>query len=391
MISVGEALQIIEGNAVCGDVISIPITEALGYVLAETAISKINMPPFRQSAMDGYAINILPNIDKYILKGEIKAGDSHSYELKPGEAIRIFTGASVPKTANAVVMQEKVNRLDDAKISLQESPIIEQNIRPKGEQCTVGQEVVLPKTYLNPAALSYLVSVGVNEVKVYSKPKVAIVVTGSELIDINTPYQDGKIYESNSILLKSELLKLGIKDITVLKVEDNYEATKKTLQNALSVNDVVLVSGGISVGDYDFVGKALKSLGTKELFYKIKQKPGKPLFFGKNNNSFVFGLPGNPASALTCYYMYVLPLLKKYIGYSDIHLNRKHLSISHDYMVKGIRAQFLKAVVEGKEVTVMHQQSSAMISAFIDANAYIYLPEFSEELKKNDSVEVILF
>lgn len=390
MISVEEAIQHVSQHAILGSTITISTKEALGYIVATSVSACINMPPFRQSAMDGYALHISENADNYTVIGEVKAGDSNIFTLKAGEAVRIFTGAAVPDTANAVMMQEKVTRLNDLEIRLEDLPILQQNIRLLGEQCVSGQCVLSENTILNPAALSFLISVGVKEVTVYRKPKVAIVVTGSELIDIETSYQKGKIYESNSILIKSELSYLGITDVNVLKVEDNYSATKNILSQALQDHDMVLVSGGISVGDYDFVGKALRALGTTEIFYKIKQKPGKPLFMGKYNETFVFGLPGNPASALTCYYIYVQPLLKKFMGHSLIHLVRQQLPIQHDYMVKGVRAQFLKAKVEKGAVSVMEQQSSAMIAAFIEANAYVFVPEYSTEIKEGELVEVIL-
>jgi len=389
MISVQEALQLIEHNAIKGKIITLAVEDCLGYVLAETALAKINMPPFRQSAMDGYAVHISNASQKYNLIGEVKAGDATSYILKEGEAIRIFTGAAVPDTANAVVMQEKVDRQDEV-ISVQDTPVVNLNIRPLAEQCATGEKVVLQGTKLNPAALSYLVSVGVENLKVYRKPKVAILITGSELIDIHSEYKEGKIYESNSILLKSELHQKGIEEISVIKVVDDYEATKHTLEMALDTHDIVLVSGGISVGDYDFVGEALRALGTEEIFYKIKQKPGKPLFFGRRKQALVFGLPGNPASALTCFYIYVQPVLKRFMGYKEIHLDRKKIAITHDYTVKGIRAQFLKASLKDNKVSITGQQSSAMIAAFIEANAYVFIPENSVQLKEGELVEVIL-
>ncbi len=390
MISVKEALQLVEQNAIYGETISVSTAEALGCILAVPAVAIINMPPFPQSAMDGYAVRISETSGNYVLKGEVKAGDEHSYDLKKGEAVRIFTGASVPDTADAVIMQEKVTRKNDSEITLEENPKLNQNIRPLGEQFSVGQEIIGKGTLLNPAALSYLVSAGITSVKVYRKPKVAIVITGNELIDINSPYQQGKIYESNSILLRSELNQLRIDEVTIIRIGDDYQTTEDTLREALNAYDFVLVSGGISVGDYDFVGKALTTIGTEEIFYKIKQKPGKPLYFGKHEGTFVFGLPGNPASSLTCFYMYVTPLLKRFIGSSNIHLERKQLPIAHAYTVKGIRAQFLKALVRDDKVSVMDQQSSAMIASFIQANSYIFLPEYSENLTENESVEVIL-
>lgn len=388
MISVEEAILKVNSFFYKGKPISKPLSESLNYILAEDILSGMDMPPFPQSAMDGYAVKMHDDLS-YSLVGEIKAGDQSIINLNPGEAVRIFTGAAVPSTANAVIMQEKTSASNGV-LTLIERPKLLENIRPQGEQIHKG-ELALPKgSLLSPSAISYIASLGVTQVSVYPKAKVAIVVTGSELVSPGEELPYGKIYESNSILLATTLEKEGILDYKVFRVEDNYESTKLLLDQLTLQYDFVLVSGGISVGDYDFVGKSLKEIGTKEIFYKIKQKPGKPLFFGKRNTCLVFALPGNPASALTCFYIYALPILRFYSGNKKPHLPKVTCKLSHDYQVKGIRAQFLKAIVKGDEVKVLTQQSSAMISGFIEANAYVFVPENSGLITKGTAVQVIL-
>jgi len=286
-------------------------------------------------------------------------------------------------------MQEKTS-VENTTLILDEVPTLQQNIRPQGEQIVTGVLAIAEGNIMSPSAISYLTSLGVTKVTVYPKPKVAIVVTGSELVQPGGALSHGKIYESNSILLANTLKKEGILEYEIFRVEDNFEATRLLLDQVTQQNDFVLVSGGISVGDYDYVGSALKEIGTAQIFYKIKQKPGKPLFFGKRDKCFVFALPGNPASALTCFYMYALPMLRFYSGIEKPFLPRVSRNLSHDYQVKGIRAQFLKAVVKGHDVSIIAQQSSAMISGFIEANAYVFVPENSGLITKATSVEVIL-
>ena len=366
----------------------IELGEALGFVLSEDVVSTIDMPPFRQSAMDGYALNI-GNSNSYRLVGEVKAGDNGNLLLKPGEAARIFTGAPVPDTANTVVMQEKVNT-NDSQISVEGEVKIDINIRPKGEQIKTGDVALEKGTTIKGAHIGFLASLGVTTVKVYKKPSVAIVVTGNELVALGNPLAFGEIYESNGIMLKSVLSELGYKTVTTLSVEDDYESTKSILQKAIDNHDVVIVTGGVSVGDYDFVGKALNAVGVEEIFYKVKQKPGKPLFFGKKDEKSIFGLPGNPAAALSCFYIYVYPLLKRCQGASITSLQRILMPLKEAYTVKGTRAQFLKAKVSERGVMVLGGQSSAMVRTFGDANALVFIPENISQIYEGEKVTTIL-
>ena len=389
MISVQEALEIIKKHQYTATSINVNLDSSLNFTLAQDIFSPISMPPFRQSAMDGYAVNV-HSTNKYSLIGEVKAGDAANYILKPGQAVRIFTGAEVPDTANAVIMQEKINHTENSIEVINETPVINQNIRDKGEQINNGDIAITKNTILTPSVISFLASLGINKIEVYPKPKVAIVVTGSELIDPGTPYQQGKIYESNSVMLATTLQQENIIDYTIHRIADDYQSTENLLKEVIENNNFVLVSGGISVGDYDFVGKALKNINTEQLFYKIKQKPGKPLFFGKNGNTYIFALPGNPASALTCFYMYALPMLRSFSKHKQAHLVWTKKKLSHNYTVKGIRAQFLKAHYKKEFVEVVDFQSSAMIHGFNNANSLMFLPENSEKIKKNTIIDVIL-
>lgn len=385
MITVFEALDILNSIAICKNTIVLPLHLSKNHVLAEEVCSPINMPPFRQSAMDGFAIHV-NNENCYQIIGEVKAGDALNIKLEKGQAVKIFTGAKVPNDANVVIQIEKCN-VKDQLLSLEIEPKINQNIRPIGDQIQIN-EVALPKdTILNTAAIGFLAGLGITEVKVYKKPSVGIIVTGNELIQPGNPLTEGKVYESNGIMLQTAISDLT-DDITVYKVFDEYLATKQIIENAVALHDVVLVSGGISVGDYDFVYESLQEIGVKTLFYKVNQKPGKPLFAGQLKNTFIFALPGNPAASLTCYHVYVAPILQKFSGnsYSKKTLSQKQLA--HDLTVNNTRSQFLKATFIDDFVTVLTHQQSSMLNTFALANCLIYLPEGNYELKKGSKVDI---
>ncbi len=387
MISVSEALQIIESVKTSLSKGKTDIDMSLNKVLAEDIMSPINMPPFRQSAMDGYAIK-LTDSNSYKLVEESKAGDGKKIQLEEGQAARIFTGALVPDDADTVVIQEHVKR-SNSTIVINKLPIRFSNVRPTGEQVKKGEIVMKKGQLLNAAAIGFLAGIGINKVFVYKTPTVAIIVTGNELQEPGNDLEVGKIYESNSIMLSSALRTIGITDITTFKTKDTFDATRSVIAKALLHSDVVLVSGGISVGDYDFVQEALKENGVEELFYKVNQKPGKPLWFGRKNDQFVFGLPGNPASALSCFYIYVTPLLKKISGAKDIHLPRVKANSISDYKNTTGKTLFLKGMLYNNIVEILHGQQSSMLHSFAKSNALVRIPNEVELVNRNDEVECI--
>jgi len=389
MISVEEAIQLVSNNVdPLTSYIELDVKEALYYVLFEDVISPINMPPFRQSAMDGYALNIHDK-NHYSISGEVKAGDNHRPTLKPGEAVRIFTGAPVPDSANAVIMQEKTV-VDSKDLYIDSTINLNENIRSLGEQVMQGQVALKKGIKLNVAALAFLTTLGISQIKVFKKPSIAILVTGNELSEVGVALKYGQIYESNAMMMGVALEQQGYTKVTVHKVNDHYDNTVNTLKEVIHKNDVILVSGGISVGDYDYVGKALNKLGVKQLFYKVKQKPGKPLFFGKDGKKIIFALPGNPAAALSCFYIYVLSAIENLAGNMNFQLHRTKATSINEFIKRGDRAQFLKAIYQNGEVEILNGQSSSMLHTFALSNALVYLDNSSKSIQKNDKVEVIL-
>lgn len=390
MITVEKALSEIKkhSNLHHKRVQSVHLNEALGAVLADTIYAPIPLPSFRQSAMDGYAIRCHDK-KTYKVVGEIKAGDPFEFELNPGEALRIFTGAGVPDSANAIVIQELVDR-DHETISAQKTPTMGQHIRKTGEQIKKDDIVFEQGTQLNPPALGILQSLGFTKVKILLPPKVAVIITGNELEKTGKPLQKGKIYESNSLVLKTVLQQMGIINSILEQVEDDLKATQNAIEKALNQSHLVLISGGISVGDFDFVGQALEQIGVEKLFYKVKQKPGKPLFFGKHKQTLLFALPGNPASTLNCFYVFVYPLLQALMGRSFNGLLRIKYPLADDFENTTDRALFLKAKIQNEVVTPLTGQASSMIKAFAMANALVYIPLSKKKFKKGEKVETLI-
>ena len=389
MITVEEAIEYVESNSQPGrNTVKISLKNALGFVLAEDVMSPIDMPPFRQSAMDGYAVRIHDS-EYYHVKGELQAGDSKDVTLQKGDAVRIFTGAPVPNDANAVVIQEKT-KIHEQELQVHEEVVIQSNIRPKGEQIQKGEMALGKGISLTPAAIGFLTTLGITEVSVYTKPSIGIIATGNELAEAGTELKHGQIYESNSLMLRTALVSSGYTDNETFKVPDDFNSTRNLLEEVLKSKDVVLITGGISVGDYDFVGKALQELKVSQLFYKVKQKPGKPLFFGKKNDTYVFALPGNPAAALSCFYIYVQRCLRRIEGCSNFEpFTVDAISLS-EYSSKGDRAQFLKADYQNGKVKILEGQSSSMLHSFAVSNALVYLSADKDKVEMGDIIQLIL-
>ena len=385
MTTVQEAFSILENVVPPLNEINVPLFEARHKVLAETVFSPIDMPPFRQSSMDGFAVSIHNSLH-YKIVGEIKAGDGNAITLNPGEAVKIFTGAAVPDTAETVIPIEKII-VDGNQLILHETPPIT-NIRPIGQQLSKNDIALEKDTFLNAGAIGFLAGLGFTSVKIYQLPKVGIVITGNELVQPGQPLTPGKVFESNGIMLQTALENAHFSEVKLYVVNDDFENTKAILKQALVENDVLMVSGGISVGDYDFVGSALKSLNVETLFYKVNQKPGKPLLVGKQNDKMVFALPGNPAAGLTCFYIYVLPTLRRFSGIKTNYLSTMKMSLTHDFAVNNPRAQFLKATITNDVVTVLSHQDSSMLNTFALANALVCVPDGNYQLSQGEKVVV---
>lgn len=385
MIEVSEALKLIESTITQLSTKKVAVSKSFGYILAKDVVSPINMPPFRQSAMDGYAI-ISNNNTEHTLINEIQAGSHKDVPLSKGEAIRIFTGAYVPDMADTVVIQEHITK-KGKQIFIEKTPKKGANIRPVGEQVKKGEIILSKGEKVNEATIGFLAGLGITKIDVYKSPKVCVITTGNELEKPGKKLKPGKIYESNSIMLKTALKKAGIKKVKTFKVKDSLSKTKSIIKKCFKEFNVVLISGGISVGDYDYVKESLEYNKVEEVFYKINQKPGKPIYFGKKENRVVFALPGNPASSLTCFNIYVLPALKKMTGHANIHLSKNKVKAPKEINNPTGKSLFLKAKFENGKIKILDGQQSSMLKSFAVSNALIYIPSNKELVKKNELIE----
>jgi molybdopterin molybdotransferase len=395
MITVKEAKDIIETNTDVLHPVECPLQQAAGKILAEDVYSIVDIPAFPQSSMDGYAFsfNDWKQNKKLILEGESAAGNNEEIALAPGKAVRIFTGAPVPHGADTVVMQEKVSiGITDNKKELGiEDEGIRQfiNVRPKGSEIKKGELALEKGNLLSPAAIGFLAGIGITTVQVYPNPSISLIITGKELQQPGTPLAYGQVYESNSFTLNAVLQHLHFEKIRIFRVDDDLEIVTATLKEALQQSDMVLLTGGISAGDYDFVLPATINCGVEKLFHKIKQRPGKPLYFGKKDNKLVFGLPGNPSSVLTCFYEYVLPALAL-LTRREIGLRWLQVPLAKSFNKPVRLTHFLKGLYNGKTVSILDAQESYRLSSFAKANCLVRIEEETIECKEGDMMEIHL-
>ncbi|SFT76927.1 molybdopterin molybdochelatase [Algoriphagus locisalis] len=386
MISVSEALALIKTHTSQLPKVEIPLRDSYGCFLVEEQVAPISSPSFRQSAMDGYAFRCGEIYELEVI-GECKAGDALEFDLQDNQAVRIFTGARVPDQADTVIMQEHVE-VNGEKISIQKMPEKTTNVRAIGEQVQVGEQLLPAGTKITESIIGFLAGFGISEVLVFNKPKITLIVTGNELQEAGSPLKPGCIYESNAIMLESALKSRGFDSVQILKVADDLEATKKSVAQGLEA-DVLLISGGISVGDYDFVNEALQANGVQEIFYKVNQKPGKPLWFGKKGGKLVFALPGNPASSLTCFLIYALSALKIMSGNPDVDLNFQTGVLKHRTFNKFGKTLFILGTEKNGEVEIYPKQASSMLISYALGNALVLIPENLEVLEAGETVQFL--
>lgn len=396
MISVTDAKNIVGKNVVALETVRLPLLQAMGKVLAEDVQAQFNIPAFPQSSMDGYAFNFneWKKNKELLLDGEIAAGSNENIVLAPGKAIRIFTGAPVPAGADTVIMQEKVRtdiHKDSAKYLVIEDENIEQgaSVRTEGSEIKAGELALEKNTILTAPAIGFLAGIGISEVTVFPHPSISIIITGRELQQPGQSLDHGQVYESSSFALRAVLQQLHIDDVKTLYVDDDLELLTGLLKKALSLSDVVLITGGISAGDYDFTQRAAENCGVVKLFHKVKQRPGKPLYFGRRDNKLVFGLPGNPSSVLTCFYQYVLVALEA-LTKKKMVLQKIQAPLSKPFRKAAGLTHFLKGYYNGESVTILGAQESYRLYSFAKANCLVKIDEDRVECKQGEMMEVHL-
>ncbi|MBK8981197.1 MAG: molybdopterin molybdotransferase MoeA [Ignavibacteria bacterium] len=391
MISYKAAVKIISENTF---ILKNPelkkVTDSLGYVTSEDIKSGTDLPPFDQSNVDGYAVTNSV-IGQWRIIREIRAGDHPDFRLKKGEAVRVFTGAELPAGTYSVLMQENVSTESD-KLNCHAEKIVKGKfIRKKGIQIKKGTPAIRRGTLINPAVIGFLFSMGIKFVKVYRKPVLSLIVTGDELLEAGAELKEGKVYESNSGLLRGLARYNGFEIRYTAAARDRKSDLKSKVKTLLKKSDILLISGGVSVGKYDYVNEVLNELNVSKLFYKVSQKPGKPLYFGKKSNTSVFGLPGNPASAFTCFYLYVLPVLKKMSGHKKFLPVWKKLPVAKEIRKDFNLSWFLRAKYSDNNVMPLDAQASFMLRTLTEANCFIHMPLNKNKISKGEFADVCIF
>jgi molybdopterin molybdotransferase len=387
MINVTEAKQLIKENCSVLKVETLPLLEANGSILAEPIYAIMDTPPFHQSAMDGYAFSY-QNWDKksnLTVIGEIQTGNYSTEKVLANQAIRIFTGAPIPPGTDTVVMQEKINRYGNTIEVLDTFLVKGANVRLQGSQTKKGELALQERQLLTPVAISFLAGIGINKVNVFSKPTVSIIVTGKELAKAEDTITEGKIFESNSIGLIAALQQIGINPVSVEVVDDVEAEIEQAISNQLT-SDILILTGGVSVGDYDLVPASLEKCGVQKIFHKIKQKPGKPFYFGRYNQTLVFALPGNPVAVMSCFYEYVAQAIGNFT--QKEYFKKMAFPLAEDFNKKAGLTFFLKGKMGENNVTVLNNQESYKLNSFAVADCLIEFDEEKENFKKGDLVNV---
>lgn len=386
MISVSAARAVLQGVVSALPPEAIPLQSALNLVLAKDVIADVDVPAFDNSAMDGYAF-IAGSATSLRIVATTRAGDPPYRGLCANQAVRIFTGAPIPFDADTVVPQEAV-RVVDGSLLFDTPAELGAHIRRKGSQSTRGSVVAPIGTAISPGVIGLLASVGISKVDVHRKPVASVIITGSELVDVGSALVNGNVYDSNGPMIVSFLSTLPAAVAVVNRVADDSAALQSVIGNCILKSDVTIIVGGISVGDYDFVRPVLTNLGVRELFYKIRQKPGKPLYAGVKENSIVLALPGNPAAAASCFRIYGAPVVRSLAGHASAFAPDAVLPLSAGHVKKPELTHFVKGQVSLCGATILGGQESFDLSSFTRSNALLELKEGQSVLNAGDLVDV---
>ncbi len=395
MLTYEDALAQILAQAATLPPIQTPLPDALGLVLAEELTTPHDLPPFDNSSMDGFAVRFadLQTVPTTLpVAGEIAAGALDIPMLPRGYALRIMTGAPVPDGADTVVPVEDTQAQADGRVTFLEPAEWGQHIRRAGEEVRRGSVVVQGESRLRPAEIGMAATVGRAEVLAHPKPRVAIVSTGDELVEPGTALRRGQIYNSNAYALAAQVEDAGGIVVQRLHARDTPDALREAFDSCAGA-DVLITSGGVSVGDFDYVKAVFAERGTVD-FWKVAIRPGKPLAFGQWGQTLFFGLPGNPASSMVTFELFVRPALRKLAGHSQLRRPEVRAVLTEDAEHTPGRRSYQRAAVSGQKgdytVRTTGAQGSGMLSPLVQANALLVLPADRAFFPAGSEITVIL-
>jgi len=377
----------------------LPIRDCLGRVNNEAVKSPHNVPPLPNSAMDGYAISInslkREAITEFEEIGTAFAGTPFAGSCDPGQCVRIMTGALIPDGTDAVIMQEQTEIGASGKIRIDADHRVGENIRQAGEDVKQGETVIEAGARLSPADLGVLASLGLGQLQVKRKPVVAFFSTGDELVSVGMPLEPGKIYDSNRYSLHGMLSGKAVDIIDLGVVRDDLDSMREVLTKASTQADLIISTGGVSVGEADFIKPALEELGTTE-FWKIAIKPGRPLTFGQINSSIFMGLPGNPVAVMVTFSQFVMPAIQALAGANPQPAALFRARALDKMRKRPGRYEFQRGIATLNDnnewqVTKTGQQGSGILTSMSRANCFIVLPEENAGVEPGDEVSIQFF
>jgi molybdopterin molybdotransferase len=391
LLTVDEALQAVLARAERLPAERVSLEQASGRVLAGPALATCDLPPFASSAMDGFAVRAADTPGRLPVVDRVAAGRPASRELRAGEGMGIATGGVVPEGADAVVPIERVVAGEEH-VEIPEPAVVGANVRPRGGDVVAGAVVVEAGTRLGPAQIGALAAVGIGEVECARLPGVAVLTTGTELRRPGEPLAPGEIYESNGAMLRALLAEAGAVVEVLDSVEDDEAAHRDAIERGLE-RDVLVTSGGVSVGPHDLVRAIEAELGVDEVFWRVAIKPGKPVSFGVRGKTLVFGLPGNPVSSLVGCELFVKPALRALQGQREPLPRLESGVLATPLQRNDARDEFVRARSRldqnGVLLEPLSGQESHMIVRAAEANALIYVPTATDELPAGSTVRFL--
>ena len=394
-ISLEQALDILMDHVTHGKTERKPLEDCLGLVLSEDVYALLDMPPFSRSAQDGYALCSKDSIGatgenpvKLKVTGKIYAGDHLDVQVKPGEAVRIMTGAMIPVGADCVLRQEDTDEGEDV-VQIYKAVESGCSICFKGEEYKKGHTLLHAGTKIDAAALAVASGNGIMELPVYERVKAAVVSSGSEVVEPGTPLTPGKIYNTNTIYMKARLSQLGARVMMTRTVGDDLGVMAEALKQAADQAELVVTTGGVSVGQKDLTEEALLSIGAKILFHGIAIKPGMPTLAAEKDGVLFIGLSGNPFSAAIPFEMLARMVLSEKMSDPSLKLRRETLTAVTGFSKDSRKRRFLRGKAEGKEVWLPDQQANGQMRSMVGCNCLIEIPAGSGPVKAGDKVEVL--